>query len=82
MSEIELKTIPAVIYIPANAVSMKMICKLVIGDTLQEVETELSVNDLRKCINDAEQNYISDDTIFMLTEKGEEEAKNILKDNT
>lgn len=82
MNEIELKTIPAVIYIPVNAVSMKMICKVVIGDTLQKVETELSVNDLRRCINDAEQNYISDDTIFMLAEKGKEEAKNILKDNT
>lgn len=66
----ELKEIPAVFYIPENAISVTIEAKILDeNNKLITVAASYSPATLREAIKDGEQ-FIPDDAVFQLTDKG------------
>lgn len=68
--EVELNLVPAVIYIPENAVKLTIIAKIINeNDEISEVKSILNLQDVIKAMADGE-DWIPDDAVFTLTDKG------------
>ena len=68
---IELSEKMAVIAIPENSVEITMRIKVFKGGgELETVERTLDMSAIRAAIQEAEDNYIPDDAVFQVTEKG------------
>lgn len=67
---VELASEYAVIELPRDAVWVDMTIKVIQNGELMEVSGQMGVDDIRKAFQEAEKNYISDDAVFTLTEKG------------
>jgi len=67
---IELCEVRSMIYVPQNAVEIKMNCQVYQDGKLKSVVKTLNLQEIQKAIADAEKNYIEDDDMFYLTEKG------------
>lgn len=73
---IELCEVRSMIHIPQNAVEIKMNCEVYQDGELKSVIKTLNLQEIQKAIADAERNYIEDDDVFYLTEKGANLADN------
>ena len=71
--EIEIETSYAVLEIPSQAVEITVQAKIYLNGDIRTVKTNYDFKRVREAIQEAE-DYISPDTIFTLTEKGEEWA--------
>ncbi len=60
----------AVISLPRDAVWVDMTIKVIQNGELVEVSGQMGVDDIRKAFQEAEKNYLPDDAVFTLTEKG------------
>lgn len=74
---IELCEVRSMIYVPQNAVEIKMNCQVYQDGELKSVVKTLNLQEIQKAIADAEKNYIEDDDVFYLTEKGAALADNL-----
>lgn len=68
--EIELAEKPLVLYVPEDSVEATVTVVVYIDGELQTVEKKLSMSDIREGFRDCEENYIPEDAMFTLTEKG------------
>lgn len=69
----------AMIYLPKNSVKITITAIIYENDELVSVSCDLDLSEIRKAFADAEENYIEDEDIFVLTEKGKRsfDEKNI-----
>lgn len=69
-NEIELQEVRAMIYLPEHTLEMTLECKVWDGKDVVRVSRKLTMDDIKKAVQDAAENYIEDDDRFVLTEKG------------
>jgi len=74
--EIELSSQRAMLYLPEDAVKIKITAYVFMDDELKKVQRVLNMHDIQKAFKDADDNYIEDDDTFVLTEKGKFETRN------
>lgn len=67
---VELASEYAVIELPRDAVWVNMTIKVMQNGEITEVSGQMGVDDIRKAFREAEDNYLPDDAVFTLTEKG------------
>ena len=67
-NEIELNEKRAMIYLPENAVDITINCKVYENEKIVEVSKQLRLSEIQAAFMDAEQNYIEDDDVFVLTD--------------
>lgn len=67
--EIELKEEHAIIDLPAAALHVELIVDVYVDGTIGKVSKELNLEEIRKAFRDAE-DYIGDEDVFVITEKG------------
>ena len=67
-NEIELNEKRAMIYLPENAVDITINCKVYEDGNIVEVSKQLKLSEIQSAFMDAEQNYIEDDDVFVLTD--------------
>ena len=67
---IDLTETRAMIYIPENSVEITLIAKVFENGTITECKKKLDMKDCREAIEDAEKNYIEDDDLYAITDKG------------
>lgn len=72
--EIELMEHRAMIYLPENSVEVKIIARVYEGGEIRDVLCILTLDEIRKSFQKADDGYIDDDDVFVLTEKGKAEA--------
>lgn len=72
--EIELKQQRAMIYLPEEAVSVKLVATVYVNGELKNAQRELGLKEIRQAFEDADKNYIEDDDMFALTNKGKQIA--------
>lgn len=70
-TEVELLQARAIIWIPENAVEGDMIFKIYHNGQIREVRRTMDMKEIREAIRKGE-DYIDDDDIFVLTEKGKD----------
>ncbi len=68
--EIELSEKMAMIYLPENAVEVECNCTVYNNGELVKVTKTLKMSDIQAAFLDAEENYIDDNTRFVVTDKG------------
>lgn len=79
MQTMELKENYAVISLPANAVEVEIKAKVYHDNGIVEVGRTLFLTDIRKAFQEAE-DYIGEDTMFYLTDKGLDMAEQLGKE--
>lgn len=67
---VELTDIRAMITLPENCVEAEITCSVYLDGKIQKVTKTLSMQEVRKAFDDAEKNYMEEDDVFVLTEKG------------
>ena len=67
---IELEAVRAMIYIPENTIELEINATIYADGKIRKVGSKLNLQECRDAIRDAEMNYIEDDDLFGLTEKG------------
>ena len=67
---VELKEHRAIMCLPENAVSVKVIATVFEDGDLQDVSAVYDMNAIREMFRKADEGYIDDDDRFVLTEKG------------
>ena len=67
-NEIELNEKRAMIYLPENAVDITINCKVYEDGNIVEVSKQLRLSEIQAAFIDADQNYIEDDDVFVLTD--------------
>lgn len=77
---VELMDVPAVISLPENCVEATIYCSVYLDGKIQKVQKTLSMQEVQEAIRDAEENYIPEDAVFTLTDKGREYAERMLMD--
>ena len=62
----------AMVMLPENAVAVTIKCKVYDSDAkdLVSCEKTMSISEIRKAFQDAEDNYMDDDDTFVITDKG------------
>ena len=78
--EVELKEVRAMVYIPENSVEVTISAKVYKDGKLIEVEKVIDMQEVQKAVRDAEENYIGEDDMFQVTEKGLRWLKEIEND--
>ncbi len=76
---VELDEHRAMIYLPENAVEVKVNAKVYHEGELIDASKKMSLEDIREAFRKADDGYIDDDDVFYLTDKGKallEECKN------
>lgn len=68
--EIELTEHRAMVYLPESAVKVVINATVFECGELHNVSKELSLEDIRKAFQKADDGYIDDDDVFVLTDKG------------
>jgi len=79
---VELTEHRAMLYLPENAVDIRVIAKVYHEGELIEVEGNYTMEQIREAFQKADDGYIDDDDRFVITEKGRawlEENKNKLQ---
>lgn len=73
MKNEDIKTVPAVVFIPENTVKLTLIAKILDeNDNMVEVKSELKLQDVIRAMADGE-NWFPDDAVFALTDKAKRE---------
>lgn len=67
---IDLNEVPIVIYVPASAIELYIEAKIYEDGEIKRVGLTMNTKEVRDAMNDADRNYIPDDAMFFLTEKG------------
>lgn len=75
--DMELLEVRSMLYIPEKAVEITLTAKVYNNGELINVSKTLDLQEIRRAIADAEKNYIEDDDVFYLTEKGAALADNL-----
>ena len=70
MEDIELTNVRSMIYIPEHTLELTINCKVWKDGEVIHVSRILGMNEVQKAAQDAERNYIEDDDMFTLTDKG------------
>ena len=76
---VELDEHRAMIYLPENAVEVKVSAKVYHEGELIDASKKMTLEDIREAFRKADDGYIDDDDVFYLTDKGKallEEHKN------
>ena len=68
--EVELQEHRAMVYIPENAVSVTLNAKIFQNGKLMDVSKEMSMQEIQTAFRKADEGYIDDDDVFVLTDKG------------
>lgn len=58
------------IYLPSDALKVDIVASIYYDDKITEVVKTLSRDEIKAAIEDAEMNYMEDEDMFVLTEKG------------
>lgn len=69
-NEIELQEVRAMIYLPEHTLEMTLDCKVWDGKDVVQVSKKLTMDEVQKAVQDAEENYAEDDDRYVITEKG------------
>jgi len=70
LKEVEIMEHRAMLCLPENAVEVEINAKVFENGELMNVSKKLSMQDLREAFRKADDGYIDDDDVFVLTEKG------------
>lgn len=79
METVELDEHRAMIYLPENAVEVKVSAKVYHEGELIDASKKMTLEDIREAFRKADDGYIDDDDVFYITDKGKallEEYKN------
>ena len=68
--EVELQEHRAMIYLPENSIAVRIIATVYEEDEVHEVHKDLNLNDLRDAFQRADEGYIDEDDMFVLTDEG------------
>lgn len=74
--DMELPEVRSMLYIPEKAVEITLTAKVYHNGELISFSKTLDLQEIRRAIADAENNYFEDDDVFCLTEKGANLADN------
>lgn len=77
---VELPTDYAVVSLPSDAVWVEMVVKVMRDGEIVKIAHQMDTKAIRDAFKEAEKNYLPDDAVFTLTEKGRELAKQIEND--
>ena len=73
---IDLYEVRSMLYIPQNAIELKMNIKVFENSKMIKVTKTLNLQEIQEAIKKAEEGYIDEDDKFVLTEKGRCMLKN------
>ena len=79
MGTVELDEHRAMIYLPENAVEVKVSAKVYHEGEIIDASKKMTLEDIREAFRKADDGYVDDDDVFYLTDKGKallEEYKN------
>ena len=76
--EIELDSAYAIVQLPTSAVEVTISAKVYVNGEIKTVQNLLNMKAIQSAIREAEDNYISEDAVFTLTDKGREYAERII----
>ena len=68
----ELTELRAMVYLPENSVEVEITATIYENGELVKVGKTLRLSEIQAAFRDAEENYIEDDDMFQITEKGRE----------
>ena len=77
---VELMTDYAVISLPSDSVWVDMTIKVMQNGKVIDVECQMDTQAIREAFREADENYIADDAVYVLTEKGREIADQMKND--
>ena len=80
--EIERKEHRAMIYLPENSIAVRIIATIYEDDEVHEVHKDLNLEDLRDAFRRADDGYMEDDDMFVLTEEGKAYLEELAKGKT
>lgn len=69
---VELQEHRAMVHLPENAVEVTIQAKVFHNDGILSVKKEMKMEDIREAFRKADDGYIDDDDMFVITEKGRE----------
>ena len=69
----------AMVYIPENSIELEITATIYVNGEVQKVAKVLNLQETRKAIEDADENYIEDDDVFTLTDYGKKYADRLLE---
>ena len=75
--DIEIIEDRAMLYIPHNALEGELSFKIYLDGEIRTVVKTLNQDELREAVRKAEEGYIDEDDVFMLTEKGKQLAEQL-----
>lgn len=78
----ELTELRAMVYLPENSVEVEINATIYNDGKLVKVGKTLKMSEIQLAFRDAEENYISDDDKFVVTEKGLEWLNELEKERT
>ena len=67
---IEVKEVPAVVFLPSNAVEVNLSVKIIENEELKTISRTMSVSEVFKAFQEAEENYIDPCATYYITQKG------------
>lgn len=77
---VELASEYAVIELPRDAVWVDMTIKVMQNGKVIDVECQMDTQAIREAFREADENYMADDAVYVLTEKGREIADQMKND--
>ena len=80
--EIELQEHRAMIYLPENSVAVRIIATIYENNEVHEVRKDLNLEDLRDAFRRADDGYIDEDDVFVLTDAGKAYMEEMSKGRT
>lgn len=79
-TEVTLDEEPIVLYIPKSTLELTIEAKIWRDGAVNTVRKIMSFEETRAAVEDAKDNYIPEDAIFTLTEKGKEELERLRRE--
>lgn len=79
MKEIELTTVPSILWIPETTLELDIELKVWEGGEVKALIRHYDIAEVKEMLRDAEENYIDPDALYVLTDEGRAYAEKIIE---